>query len=325
MNATNQLNIPVTARALAVVEKTTQDIRTSKQFIGDLSELFSLASMHADYGVDPLEFAEINASSGTGYYDQLMTTVFHDKDGSVVPNGSSISINDVNTKRRLYVIVLHAGVNIILHDRYQSNDGQGGVHHTTAIVATGGPATKLLRMNPVWSIGNRVDLINAAEIFGFEVDRINNKGVYVPFGKANNWFKEMGSFLNFQPLAPKAEERPSMFDGAYMFDSILASLKSNRNQYFDDHDRVPDFGTSETGRTAHAIAKLGKYVVLLDKNGAYSINNLYLQNGRVRLSKTSVGGTIDMRDGKTLAQAVQEYNDFDNVIPRAKITDLTYL
>lgn len=325
MNAIKPLVFPAVTRKLASIEKTTQDIRTSKQFIGDLNDLFSLAAVHADYEVNSVKFAEVETGNGAGYYDPLISAMFHDETGRGIPDGSSVFINDVATKRRLYVVVLYRGINLIVHDRFESNDGEGGDHHTTTIVATGGPAKKLLRMNPVWSIGNRVDLINAAEFFGFEVDRINNKGIYVPFGKTDNWFKEMGSFLNFEPAVRKVEERPSMFDGAYMFDSILASLKSNGNEYFDDHNRVADFGTSETGRTAYAIAKLGKHVVLLDGKGAYSVNSLYVLNGRVRLSKSSVGGTIDMRKGKTLEEAVQEYNDFDNVIPRAKITDLVIL
>lgn len=321
MNATTNLIIPANTRKLAVIENTTQDIRSSKQFIGDLNDMFSLAAVHADYEVDSLKFAELDAGNGTGYYDPLITALFHNEIGQGIPDGSSVFIYDANTKRRLYVIVLYRGVNIILHDRYTSSHEVGGDHHTTTIVATGGPAKKLLRMNPAWSINNKVDLINAAEIFGFEVDRINSKGVYVPFGKADNWFKEMSNFLDFKPVV----RSKGMFEGAPMFDAILTSLKVNGNEYFDDHDRVAAFDVAETGRTATAIGKLGDHVVLLDTYGAYSINSLYLLNGRVRLSKSSVGGTIDLRKGLTLEEAVQQYNDFENVIPRAKITDVTYL
>lgn len=190
----NQINNNFVFRATKQLEEVVTALTKQKfgdtRFIGSiLNDVFATALMHADYYVSDEQIAAVEIGNGTGYYDPLMSAVFLGDDGQPIPQFSSVAIADRKTNRRLYLIVVNKGVNIIVHDRHAPRD-----QNDVRLVKTGGPATELLNMNKPLSSDSDSSIVRAAIIFGFELD--HNNRVYVPVWKTNNWFMHMSQFLN---------------------------------------------------------------------------------------------------------------------------------
>lgn len=186
--------------SVAVITNTNEMVKeliASKNYSGStpmtesVNDVFAIGLEQADYIAPESMFNMSDFGNGTGYYDPLMTVGFEDESGKPVPNFSSVAIRDPKTKRRLYLIVLARGRNIIIHDRFTQNENTRG----TTLVATGCSGTRLLNMNPAWS-ENVHDLMASAAVFGLEFDKRSNS-VYIPKWRKENWFKDVGSMLNF--------------------------------------------------------------------------------------------------------------------------------
>jgi hypothetical protein len=190
----DQLIINVTASDNEVVKTV---MKAHKKDFGDkitnLNELFLIGLMHADYNTDKSQIDYTEIGNGTGYYDPLTDAVFVDEQGFAIPDNSSVSIYDPKSSRRLYVIVLEKGNNIIVHDRY-SHDSTLKDQKTILTVTGKGRCQNLLNMYPCWSTGSIYDLAQCSNMFGFEFDRFGND-VYVPFSRMDNWFKKNRSQL----------------------------------------------------------------------------------------------------------------------------------
>lgn len=169
--------------------KTNQIGYTSTKMVDKVEDVFNLALHHATYMAPHTMFDEANFANGTGYYDPLMTVGFVDEEGNPVPKFSSVALVDLKTNRRLYLIVLDHGRNIIVHDRFS----QTPTSKNTTLVATGDAATRLLNLSSCWS-ENTHDLVQAATIFGLEYDKRSNS-VYVPMFRKVNWFQANASLL----------------------------------------------------------------------------------------------------------------------------------
>lgn len=185
MNATATDISVINVTALNEAElKKNSDIRITNEGskITSLKDLFNVGRMHADYVVSQQEFEKEKRTNGTGYYDPLTTAWFKDEAGELIPVNSGVTLWDPETNRRIFLIVLEHGNNIVVHDRYLNGDR--GVLTVSAKVNGQG----LLNMNPCWSEGCLYDLIQCSNMFGFEFDRHANN-VYYPSWRKDNWFK----------------------------------------------------------------------------------------------------------------------------------------
>lgn len=147
-----------------------------------LDTVMEFGAAHADYHVIDTEFEKENRGNGTGYYDPVADAMFVDADGKALPVNSSVYIHDTKTNRRLYVIVLMYGNNLVIHDRYSMES------RTVFVMTSQCSANDLIGMNPAWNDGCLYDLIGLSRLLGFEFDRTTNT-VYAPRWKKNNWFK----------------------------------------------------------------------------------------------------------------------------------------
>lgn len=195
MNATTNIVLRAIKNTEESVNEAMNLMFNAQKCITSLNDLFGTALVHADYVVTDEAVGRFEIGNGTGYYDPLVHAVFLDDAAQPVPDFSSVAIADVKTKRRLYLIVLAKGKNVIVHDHH-SPSGADDIR----LAKTGGPETRLFNMDPVWHTGVTADLINAANLFGFEINRREETPtVYVPRWKSDNWFKQMGQFLNIAP------------------------------------------------------------------------------------------------------------------------------
>lgn len=98
--------------------------------------------------------------------------------------------------------------------------------------------------------------------------------------------------------------------------AIIAYLRHG-GMIHDDH-------TGGGIETAQAVAQKGEHLVPLYSNHpAYSLNKLYLKDGKVRLSRTSVG-TLMKNQGDDFHKTVEVYNQGQkNMLwPSAELTNL---
>ena len=204
MNPNTNIVLRATKRTEEYVNESMNAMFTAQKFITNLNDLFGTALIHADYEVLRESVERFAIGNGTGYYDPLTRAVFLDEFGESVPDFSSIAIPDVKTNRRLYLIVLSKGKNIIVHDHHSAK-----ACSDVCLAKTGGPETRLFNMEPTWVTGITADFFNAANIFGFEVNRREETpSAYVPKWKTDNWFKQMSAFLSIAPRreAPQLED-----------------------------------------------------------------------------------------------------------------------
>lgn len=153
--------------------------------ISDLNNLFALGLLQANYefGMDAVEGEVIG--NGTGYYDGLAAALFIDEKGEKVTTGKTIRFLDEKSLRRLYIVVVCPGMNVIIHDRYSfTEDGFGG----TLVCTSDAPgAREYIGMEPAWAQGCTYDFVMACRLFGFEYDRSKNE-VYMPRERKQNLF-----------------------------------------------------------------------------------------------------------------------------------------
>jgi hypothetical protein len=179
------MNAIINATALNTDElKKNSDIRIMNHGdrIDNLNELFNVGRTHADYFVSQEEFEKEARTNGTGYFDPLITAIFHDENGQPVPVNSGISMWDPKTNRRLFVVVIDQGNNLIVHDRYAPGN------RDCLVVTSKVNGQALLGMEPCWTPKVMFDFVNCCRMFGFEYDRHANT-IYFPRWKKDNWFK----------------------------------------------------------------------------------------------------------------------------------------
>ncbi|BAS05002.1 hypothetical protein [Ralstonia phage RSF1] len=159
--------------------------------IAGLNNLFAVGCMHADYEITAKLPTE-EVSNSTGYFDPLASATFVCHDGETVVAGKTVRFLDERTHRRLYIIVVVPGMNVIIHDRYSfTENGFAGVLACTSDVSG---AREFIGMEPVWSEGCQYDFVMACRLFGFEYDRSKNE-VYMPRERKQNFFVSMQSFF----------------------------------------------------------------------------------------------------------------------------------
>jgi len=137
--------------------------------------MFEVAMVIADYQISVSNFAEGDWSNGTGYYDPLCFHVFEDADGDEVEAGSSISVYDVKTSRRLYILVVEPGVNLVFHDRFSTKEGG-----TIVLSSDIAQIRTSVGIEEPWCKDVPHDMAMLAHLLGIEYSRSNNHG-YVPW------------------------------------------------------------------------------------------------------------------------------------------------
>jgi hypothetical protein len=187
MNALTAQNVIYVATTSDVEIEKAMNIRIcgAGDRLTSLDLFFNMARLHADYVVTKDEFLKADRTNGTGYFNPLQSAIFVDANGIMVPVNSGIALWDPATDRRIFVVVLEPGLNIVVHDKISKNDR----HQRATIIATSKVNVQgILGMNPVWEESNIHDLLHAARLFGFEFDRHSNS-IIVPTRRVANWFK----------------------------------------------------------------------------------------------------------------------------------------
>ncbi|YP_009213053.1 hypothetical protein AVU38_gp204 [Ralstonia phage RSL2] len=156
-----------------------------REKITSLNNLFAVGLQQANYEFDMAAVEGEDIGTGMGYYDPLAAAVFLDEQGQKVTAGKTVRFLDEKTHRRLYIVVLQPGMNVIIHDRFSfTENGFGGTLVCTTD-ATG--ARDYIGMEPAWSEGCMYDFVMACRLFGFEYDRSKNE-VYMPRERKQNLF-----------------------------------------------------------------------------------------------------------------------------------------
>lgn len=182
------MNVTITAAkktiavARSMVDTTMQYISALRGEYGDrtssLRAVVDIGIAGVDYFLkDSTIFEGGELSNGTGYYDPLTRAVFVDETGCNVPAGNTVYMYDSVTNRRLYVVIVVPGLNVIYHERYSKDDPRYIIVMTASIPGMREGAG----MTPCWTEGCIYDLVMASHLFGLEYDRTGNS-VYVPHG-----------------------------------------------------------------------------------------------------------------------------------------------
>lgn len=157
-----------------------------REKITSLNNLFAVALQQTHYELKSDALSDEELNNGTGYYDPLCDAIFLDEDGQPVQSTKTVRYLDEKTSRRLYIVVVYPGMNVIIHDRYSfTEDGFGGT-----LVCTSGVnyAKQAIGMEPCWSEDCMYDFVMACRMFGFEYDRRSNE-VYMPRERKENAFE----------------------------------------------------------------------------------------------------------------------------------------
>lgn len=187
MDKKNVLTIRVKTNSDEAVEaKMTSNYDEGRTKIVGLNNLFAVGLIHAHYEFEANDLQGEDIGNGTGYYDPLTTAVFLDEQGVAVSGTKTVRFLDEKSYRRLYIIVVHPGMNVIVHDRFSFTEkGFAGT-----LVCTSGVncARQAIGMEPAWSEGCLYDFVMACRMFGFEYDRRSNE-VYMPRHRVENAFE----------------------------------------------------------------------------------------------------------------------------------------
>ena len=189
MNTNNNTVVTIRVKsnsAEAVQAKMSANYEEGRTKITSLNNLFAVGLIHAHYEFEASDLDGEDIGNGTGYYDPLTSAVFLDENGVAVEGTKTVRFLDEETHRRLYIVVVHPGMNVIIHDRYSfTENGFGGT-----LVCTSGItyARNAIGMEPAWSEGCMYDFVMACRMFGFEYDRRANE-VFMPRGRVQNAFE----------------------------------------------------------------------------------------------------------------------------------------
>lgn len=182
--------------SIVVVGKTPDILSTTltearKEFkdgVPDVNHLFSIILGFTGY-VMTTALGPNDYENGTGYLDPLCDIVFKNSAGQDLPAGSTITGIQTFTdqgvsgkNRRILIIVVSPGNNLVIHDRRTrvATDTECLIVHSTKRDCEAfRKANRIHTLCATWS-NNLVDLILMADLFGFEIDKTNNK-VLVPF------------------------------------------------------------------------------------------------------------------------------------------------
>uniref|UniRef100_A0AAU7PFE3 Uncharacterized protein n=1 Tax=Burkholderia phage vB_BgluM-SURPRISE13 TaxID=3159457 RepID=A0AAU7PFE3_9VIRU len=187
MNKKNVLTINVKTNSDEAVEaKMTSNYEEGRTKIVGLNNLFAVGLIHAHYEFEASDVQDEDIGNGTGYYDPLTSAVFIDEQGVAVSGTKTVRFLDEKSYRRLYIIVVHPGMNVIIHDRFSFTEkGFAG----TLVCTTGvNCARQAIGMEPAWAEGCLYDFVMACRMFGFEYDRRSNE-VYMPRRRVENAFE----------------------------------------------------------------------------------------------------------------------------------------
>lgn len=179
-----QLVIGVTQRTKASHDEAIAHYRKEFKTIDMASTIFEMALAFTDYVLE--ESVTEDLTNGGAYFDPLTSAIFYSSlGGAPLETGATIAMNKVVDGvviRRLYVIVVKTGVNIILHDRYSIASGSVADFLVVKTAQRGScnfaAGYNLLTSTNVW--GNCfADRIRMADIFGLEVKKEDGT-VYPP-------------------------------------------------------------------------------------------------------------------------------------------------
>lgn len=146
--------------------------------------ILEIACQLADYTIGSAPFTAHKLTNGTGYYDPLTTVLFEDNEGNEIEGGCTISGFDTVTSRRVLMLVIEPGMNIVIHDRFKTHLREQAIVLSSAI-----PCMRdAIGMNTAWSGNNHHDLAMMAKFFGFEYSRSDNY-VYLPSERTENSMK----------------------------------------------------------------------------------------------------------------------------------------
>jgi hypothetical protein len=203
MNAHTPQNVIYVATTSDIEIEKAMNIRITGagDLLSSLDLFFNIARLHSDYAVSKEEFLKADRTDSDGGYTSILSAIFVDFAGKPVPVNSGIALWDPDSDRRLFVVILEPGVNILVYDKLRKDERNlQAVLLSAAEFDVGG----LLGMKSRWEESNIHDLLNCARLFGFEFDR-NSNCVVVPTKRATNWFKSYRNKLIPQPEMIKVE------------------------------------------------------------------------------------------------------------------------
>lgn len=181
MQQQSTLTFAVAAYDTPTIVEALGNYRKDKKKFDSLNEMFGIATMLADFKIPESSFVAALIANGTGYYDPMIYATFT-YDGEVIGTGRTISAVDIRTNRRLFIVVLKPGVNVVIHDRFPQTSTRTCLVATTPTQS----ARALIGMTQsVWEDGVVIDMVNAGDFFGFEIDR-RNAQVYIPYERTIN-------------------------------------------------------------------------------------------------------------------------------------------
>jgi len=173
--------------AVALKMKEMYDMGREK--IQSLNNLFETGLIHAHYEFDEAAVSDIDVGNGTGYYDPLAKAFFINEHGVAIGTGRSVRFLDTKSNRRLWIVVVQPGKNIIVHDRFSG--GEKGMLVCTSSLSG---ARDVIGMAPAWTDGCTYDFVMACRLFGFEYDRSKNE-VYMPHERNENGIDHLLHFF----------------------------------------------------------------------------------------------------------------------------------
>lgn len=160
-----------------------------REKITSLNNCFAVGLMQTHYEIDAASVEGVEIGNGTGYYDPLAKAIFINEHGVAIGTGRSVRFLDTKSNRRLWIVVVKPGKNIIVHDRFS------GAERGTFVCTTDlNNARDIIGMEPAWADGCTYDLAMACRLFGFEYDRRVNE-VYMPRERKENGIDMMLNFF----------------------------------------------------------------------------------------------------------------------------------
>lgn len=186
-NMQNENALMITVKTVtdeAVKAKMDQNYAEGKTKIASLNNLFAIGLQQAHYEFEEDALQGENPRNGTGYYDPLDSAIFLDENGQPVQSTKTVRFLDRETLRRVYILVIYPGMNLIIHDRYRGDSDSFALVCTSNVPG----ARAAIGMEPAWAEDTMYDFVNACRMFGFEYDRGRNE-VYMPRERKQNAFE----------------------------------------------------------------------------------------------------------------------------------------
>jgi hypothetical protein len=111
------------------------------------------------------------------------------------------------------------------------------------------------------------------------------------------------------------------------YEAILEVVKANDGVIADDHGQGRTLKIAGIAILRRANEERGVVVPLIETKVGFCLNNLYLQEGQVHVSRNSVGGLIENGKHADLKSAVEAFNadQVDNQWTMGSLERIAYL